>query len=102
MLKTRAQIGSGDDVFIHGIGSGVSTAALKIVQLFGGRVFASSSSDEKLKLAQQAGADFCYNYTQTDVVKEVLDTTGKRGVDIVVDTTDVTFLSFIVVSTRHQ
>ncbi len=86
MLKTRARIRSGDDVFIHGIGSGVSTAALKIVKLYGGRVFASSSSDEKLKLARQAGADFCYNYTNSDVVKEVLGTTGKRGVDIVVDT----------------
>ena len=96
MLKTRARIRSGDDVFIHGIGSGVSTAALKIVKLSGGRVFASSSSDEKLKRAQQCGADYCYNYTKTDVVQEVLGATGKRGVDIVVDTVgDATWLQSI-------
>lgn len=96
MLQTRARICSGDDVFIHGIGSGVSTAALKIAKLSGGRVFASSSSDEKLERARQAGADFCYNYTQTDVVREVLGATEKRGVDIVVDTVgDATWVQSI-------
>ena len=96
MLTTRAQIRPGDDVFIHGIGGGVSTAALKIVKLSGGRVFASSSSEEKLKRAHRAGADFCYNYTKTDVVQEVLGATGKRGMDIVVDTVgDETWLQSI-------
>ncbi|MEE8349631.1 MAG: zinc-binding dehydrogenase [Acidobacteriota bacterium] len=96
MLKTRARIRPGDDVFLHGIGGGVSTAALKIVKFWGGRVFASSSSDEKLNLARQAGADFCYNYTRTDVVQEVMEVTGKRGVDIVVDTVgDATWVQSI-------
>jgi len=85
MLKTRARIQSGDDVFIHGIGGGVSVAALSIVKCLGGRAFVSSSSDEKLQRAKESGADFAYNYTQTDVVQEVMGETGKRGVDIVVD-----------------
>ena len=85
MLKTRARIKSGDDVFIHGIGGGVSAAALSIVKCLGGRAFVSSSSDEKLQRAKESGADFAYNYTQTDVVQEVMQETGKRGVDIVVD-----------------
>ena len=85
MLKTRARIKSGDDVFIHGIGGGVSAAALSIVKCLGGRAFVSSSSDEKLQRAKESGADFAYNYTQTDVVQEVMGETGKRGVDIVVD-----------------
>jgi len=85
MLKTRAGIQSGDDVFIHGIGGGVSSAALNIVKCLGGRAFVSSSSDEKLQQAQEMGADFGYNYTKTDVVQEVMEETRKRGVDIVVD-----------------
>lgn len=85
MLTTRAEIQSGDDVFIHGIGGGVSSAALSIVKYLGGRAFVSSSSDEKLQRAKESGADFGYNYTQTDVLQEVMQETGKRGVDIVVD-----------------
>jgi NADPH:quinone reductase-like Zn-dependent oxidoreductase len=85
MLKTRAGMQSGDDVFIHGIGGGVSSAALNIVKCLGGRAFVSSSSDEKLQRARELGADFGYNFTQTDVVQEVMQETGKRGVDIVVD-----------------
>ena len=85
MLKTRAAIQSGDTVFIHGIGGGVSSAALQIVKLLGGCVFVSSSSDEKLAQAKAIGADYCYNCEQPDVVKEVLGETAKRGVDVVVD-----------------
>lgn len=85
MLKTRARLRPGENVFIHGIGGGVSTAALQIVKLCGGRALVSSSRVSKLEAARRLGADFCYNYTDTNVVKEVLRETGKRGVDIVVD-----------------
>lgn len=85
MLVSRARIKPGEDVFIHGIGSGVSIAALRIVKLTGGRAFVSSSSDEKLRKAKELGADLVCNYSATDVVAEVLKATGRRGVDIVVD-----------------
>ena len=85
MLKTRARLQPGEDVFIHGIGGGVSSAALQIVKLCGGRAFVSSSSDEKLQKAEELGADYCFNYNRTSVVEQVLRETGKRGVDVVVD-----------------
>ena len=85
MLVTQARIRPGDDVFIHGIGGGVSSAALPIVKLCGGRAFVSSSSDDKLQKAKELGADFCYNYEKSDVVREVIGETGRRGVDVVVD-----------------
>ncbi len=84
MLK-RAAIRPGEDVLIHGVGGGVSSAALQIAKLAGGRVFVTSSSDAKLEAARGLGADFGYNYKTTDVVSAVLAETGKRGVDIVVD-----------------
>ncbi len=86
MLKTRARIRPGEDVFIHGIGGGVSSAALQIVKFCGGRAFVSSSSDEKLQRAKELGADFGYNYGTANVVKEVLAQTVRRGMDIVFDT----------------
>ena len=85
MLKTRVGLKAGDDVFIHGIGGGVCSAALQIVKLLGGRAFVSSSSDNKLEKARAMGADFCYSCEQTNVVKEVYRDTAKRGVDVVVD-----------------
>ncbi len=85
MLKTRAGLKAGDDVFIHGVGGGVCSAALQIVKLLGGRAFVSSSSDKKLEQARAMGADYCYSCEQTNVVKEVFRETAKRGVDVVVD-----------------
>lgn len=85
MLHTRAGLRAGEDVFIHGIGGGVSSAALKICKLAGARVFVTSSSDEKLEKARQEGADFTYNYIDQDVVREGLRETDKRGFDVVVD-----------------
>jgi NADPH2:quinone reductase len=86
MLMTQAQLKASEDVYIHGVGGGVATAALQLVNMFGGRAFVSSSSDEKLEKAKELGADFCFNYTKNNVVREVLKATSGRGVDVVVDT----------------
>lgn len=85
MLVTQARLRAGEDVFIHGIGGGVSSAALRIAKLAGARVFVSSSSEEKLDQARRLGADFTCNYRTVDVVKALLAETGKRGVDVVID-----------------
>jgi len=85
MLITRGRLRAGEDVLIHGIGSGVSIAALQMAKLTGARVFVTSSSEEKLGKARELGADFGYNYKEADVASEVLRETGKRGVDIVID-----------------
>ncbi|HSR52029.1 MAG TPA: zinc-binding dehydrogenase [Acidobacteriota bacterium] len=85
MLISRAKLGAGQDLFIHGIGGGVSTACLQIGKLVGARVFVTSSSCDKLERATELGADFTYNYKDEDVVKAVSQQTGKRGVDVVVD-----------------
>ena len=85
MLKTRARLRAGEDVFIHGIGGGVASAALQIAVLSGARTFVSSSDESKLEQARKLGADHCFNYSTVDVAKEVYKLTGKRGVDVVVE-----------------
>ena len=85
MLKTRARLRAGEDVFIHGIGGGVASAALQIAVLSGARTFVSSSDESKLEQAGKLGADHCFNYSTVDVAKEVYKLTGKRGVDVVVE-----------------
>ncbi|HET7483493.1 MAG TPA: zinc-binding dehydrogenase, partial [Actinomycetota bacterium] len=50
-----------------------------------GRIFVTSSSDEKLERAKELGADAAINYKSADVGREIRRLTSKRGVDLVVD-----------------
>ncbi|MHB1311359.1 MAG: zinc-binding dehydrogenase [Gemmatimonadaceae bacterium] len=85
MLVSRAQVQPGDDVLIWGIGGGVAQAALLIAKARGARVWVTSGSDDKLARARSLGADEVINHTGIDVGKEVRARTGKRGVNVVVD-----------------
>ena len=85
MLVTRAQIRPNEQVLIQGIGGGVALSALQIAKQAGARVWVTSSSDEKLARARELGADETINYRTTDVAREIRARTGKRGVDVVVD-----------------
>jgi NADPH:quinone reductase-like Zn-dependent oxidoreductase len=85
MLVTRARVRAGENVLIWGIGGGVAIAALQICKLLGARVWAVSSSREKLERAASLGADELLDRTEMDVARVIRDRTGKRGVDVVVD-----------------
>ncbi|MDL2718087.1 MAG: zinc-binding dehydrogenase [Acidobacteriota bacterium] len=86
MLVTRAALRPGETVLIHGVGGGVSTFAIQIAKLCGAsRVIVTSSSAAKRARALELGADEAIDYTATDVGKAVRELTGKRGVDVVVD-----------------
>jgi NADPH:quinone reductase-like Zn-dependent oxidoreductase len=86
MLVTRAAVRPGEDVLILGAGGGVAGAAIQIAKVCGARVIATSSTEEKLKRAQELGADVVINYREEPFEKAVWELTGKRGVDVVVDT----------------
>ncbi|MFI5245262.1 MAG: zinc-binding dehydrogenase [Gemmatimonadales bacterium] len=85
MLVTRARVQAGDQVLIQGIGGGVALAALQVAKLRGAHVWVTSGSDEKLAKAAALGADETLNYRNTEVAREIRARTGKRGVDVVVD-----------------
>ena len=85
MCVTRARVAASDDVLIWGIGGGAALAALQICKQIGARVWAVSSSDEKLARAKQLGADELLNRNTLDVGSTVRERTGKRGVTVVVD-----------------
>ncbi|HYV86568.1 MAG TPA: zinc-binding dehydrogenase [Patescibacteria group bacterium] len=87
MLVDRAAVRPGDDVLIQAGGSGVGTAAIQIARLHGARVLATVGSDDKAAKAKALGADQVINYRTTDVLDAVRRATGKRGVDIVLDST---------------
>lgn len=85
MCVTRAQVRAGEDVLIWGIGGGVALAALLICKARGARVWVTSSSQEKLARARALGADETIDHAAVDVGKEIRARTGKRGVDVVIE-----------------
>jgi NADPH:quinone reductase-like Zn-dependent oxidoreductase len=87
MLVTQARIQPGEDVLVHAAGSGVGSLGIQIAKLFGARVIATASSDEKLAKARELGADETVNYTRDEWPKEVKRLTDRRGVDVVFEHT---------------
>jgi len=85
MLVNRAALRAGESVLVWGVGGGVSLAAVQVALLMGARVIATSSSDAKLAVAARLGADVTINHAEMDVAKEVRRLTGRRGVEVVVD-----------------
>src|SRR5262249_12789231 len=76
MLHTKARIQPNDQVVVFGASSGVGTAAIQIAKAAEARVLAVAGSDEKLKKAEQLGADILINYNTQDIAKEVKAKTG--------------------------
>jgi NADPH2:quinone reductase len=82
-LKLRGRLREGERVLVHGAAGGVGTAAIQVAKGLGANTVAVVSSDEKERVAREAGAD--------DVVRsddpwreQVVELTG-GGVDVVID-----------------
>lgn len=85
-LITRGRLQPGESVLVIGAGGGVNTAAIQIARLVGaGPILVVGSSEEKLELAKELGADITINRHEVDWGREIYRLTGKRGVDVVVD-----------------
>lgn len=86
MLFTRARLGAGETLLIHGIGGGVALAALQLGKIAGARVIVTSSAQEKLNRAEALGADHGALYAGGDLAARLLAATGGRGADVILDT----------------
>jgi NADPH2:quinone reductase len=82
-LKLRGRVKEGERVLVHGAAGGVGTAALQVAKALGASTIAVVSSDEKERVAREAGAD--------EVVRsdgrwreQVVELSG-GGVDVVLD-----------------
>lgn len=85
MLFTQGALRPGEWVLITGIGGGLALSLLQLARPVAGRIFVTSSSDDKLERARELGADVTINYRSEDVARAVRAATGKRGVDLVMD-----------------
>lgn len=84
-LKQRARIQPGETILVLGAAGGVGLAAVELAKLMGARVIAAASSEEKLALTREYGADATINYTQQDLREALKAITGGKGVDVVYD-----------------
>ena len=83
-LIQRGRLKAGEWVLVHGGAGGIGIAAIQLARLFGARVIATASTDEKRAACREEGADHAIGYRGgfRDTVK---DLTAGRGVDIVYD-----------------
>ena len=85
MLVHVGAVKEGEDVLIIGAGGGVASMGIQLAHHLGARVFATTSSPEKMKQAAELGATEVFDYRRADWVEGVQAATGGRGVDLVQD-----------------
>ena len=83
-LKQRANIKPGETLLVLGASGGVGLAAVELGKAMGAKVIAAASSDDKLQVAKEAGADDLINYTDEDL-KEALKSRYPQGIDVIYD-----------------
>src|SRR5580765_2961887 len=75
----------GETALVHAAAGGVGLLLVQMSHNIGARVIATVSTEEKAKLAREAGADEVILYTQSDFEEETKRLTGGKGVDVVYD-----------------
>ena len=88
---------SNDVVLVHAAAGGVGQLLIQIAKLLGGKVIGLTSSKEKAMVAQEAGADNVFLYSD-DWKLAVLEETNGKGVDIVYESVGSTLMDSFAVT----
>jgi NADPH2:quinone reductase len=75
----------GDVALVHAAAGGVGLLLIQMAKRAGARVFGTVSTEEKARLAREAGADEVFIYTEQDFQEEVKRATDGKGVEVVYD-----------------
>jgi NADPH2:quinone reductase len=84
-LRDRANLQAGETLLVLGAAGGVGVAAIEIGKALGARVIACASSDEKLAVCREHGADEVINYASEDLRERIKALTDGKGVDVIYD-----------------
>jgi NADPH2:quinone reductase len=82
---TLAAVDKDTILFVSGGAGSVSQYVIQFAKAKGAVVITTVSSDEKAAVAHEAGADHTIDYKREDVVARVMEITGKRGADAVIE-----------------
>ena len=84
-LKNRAQLKAGETLVVLGASGGVGLAAVELGKLMGAKVIACASTDEKLALCKEYGAEEGINYSTEDLKTRIKELTDGKGADVIYD-----------------
>lgn len=84
-LVQRGNVKPGDTLLVLGAAGGAGLSAVEIGKALGARVLAGASTEPKMALARQHGADAVFNYTAEPIKAKVMEFTGGKGIDVVYD-----------------
>jgi NADPH:quinone reductase len=85
LVNDAHKLKSAETALVHAAAGGVGLLLVQLAHAIGARVIGTVSSEEKGKLAREAGADEIIVFTQQDFETEVKRLTGDKGVDVVYD-----------------
>lgn len=75
----------GQTILIHAAAGGVGSLLVQLAKHKGLTVIGTASSEKKLQLVAELGADFAVNYTEPDWTDEVLKATDGEGADWIIE-----------------
>lgn len=84
-LKQRGQLKAGEKLLVLGASGGVGLAAVQIGKLMGAHVVAAASTEEKLRVCLDEGADETINYSEQDLKEMAKEMTNGQGFDVIFD-----------------
>jgi len=82
---TRCRLAPGETLLVHGGSSGIGTTAIQLARAFGSSVITTAGSTDKCRFCEELGADLAIDYRADDWQEAVLEHTGGRGVDVILD-----------------
>lgn len=84
-LRDRGELKAGETLLVLGAAGGVGLAAIEVGKALGARVIAAASTDDKLAVCRDHGADDTINYTSEDLRERLKALTSGRGPDVIYD-----------------
>ena len=85
LTRSTYPLKAGDTALVHAAAGGVGLLLVQMAKALGARVIGTVSTEEKAKLAREAGADDVILYTKQDFEAETKRLTGGKGVNVVYD-----------------
>jgi len=84
-LFVRGNARPNEIVLIHGASGGVGTAAVQLAVNHGCRVLGTASTQAGRDLVKQLGASEIFDHRSSNYIQQMLDSTGGRGVDLIIE-----------------